>query len=366
MKKKALVISNMYPGRISQTFGIFVKNQVEALRKKGMDIDVAVVKDPRMGKKYVLRKYGKWMLQILVKLLFKGRQYKLVHAHYVFPSGFFGLLFKKMFGAKLVITAHGGDIDKMPKKSPVIYKQTKRILQQADHIIAVGEALKDEMVHEFGVDETKISLMSMGVNRNVFAPVDQTQARETLGLTADQKMLLFAGNIIEAKGLLELTKAFQRLKQDDETLQLHFVGHPKEEGFFEKLQNYVKSEAIQNVHFHPAKPQKEVALWMSAADVFVLPSYIEGFGLVAVEAMSCQTPVVGSDVGGLSYLLKNEAGVLVQPKNVDSLTEGVKKVLYNDEIREQLLINGEQKAKLNDEDHLTDRLHEIYEQIGAN
>ena len=365
-KKNILVITNMYPGKISSTFGIFVKNQVEALRKRNMNIDVAAVKDPRMGKKNVLRKYLKWMLRILSVLLLKGKTYNLVHVHYVFPSGMFGLWFKKLFGTKLVVTAHGGDIDKMPKKSPFIYKQTKSVLLQADHVIAVGEALREEMIQEFGVNPSKISLMSMGVNREIFASVPQAEAKEKLGLSQDKQQLLFVGNIIEAKGMLELLSAYKQAKQNIETLELHLVGSPKQEAFLNQMKEIIERENMKDVYFQGGKPQQEVALWMSAADAFVLPSHIEGFGLVAVEAMSCHTPVIGTDVGGLSYLLQNDHGFLVHPKDAGSLAEGIEKVIQDKNLQQLLINNGEKRARENDQEVLVDRLQEIYQKIGAN
>ncbi|MFC0525296.1 glycosyltransferase [Pontibacillus salicampi] len=364
--KKILVITNMYPGRISKTFGIFVKNQVEALRSHGTDVDVAAVDDPRMGKPNVLKKYTKWMLQTMRQLVSKGKQYDVVHAHYVFPSGFLALAFKKLFGTKLVVTAHGGDIDKMPHKNAFIFNQTKNILQNADHIIAVGEALKEEIVQTFGADEQRVTIMSMGVNRDVFTPTNQQAAKQRLGLDPNKKSLLYVGNIIEAKGLRELLQAYSSIKAKDADTALHFVGSPKKEAFLQELKQTIEEQTIEDVYFLGPKPQQEVALWMSAADVFVLPSYIEGFGLVAVEAMSCNTPVVGTDVGGLSYLLRNDHGVLVEPKNEASLQEGIERVLYNKELQHTLTTNGEKQAQDNDQEVLTKRLQEIYEKIGEN
>jgi glycosyltransferase involved in cell wall biosynthesis len=364
--KRVLVITNMYPGRISNTFGIFVKNQVEALKEKGISIDVAAVNDPRMGKKFVLLKYMKWLLNILRILVTKGKRYDLIHAHYVFPSGWLALLFKRLLGSKLVVTAHGGDIDKMPKKNKWIFKQTQKVLQNSDHIIAVGEALRDEIVSDFKVDASKITVMSMGVNRQVFAPSDKSQAQNQLNLSPDRKHLLYVGNIIEAKGLLELIRAYNGAKEKAQHLELHLIGAPKQESFKKQLQDVIREENIEGVQFHGPKTQKEVALWMSAADLFVLPSYIEGFGLVAVEAMSCHTPVVGTDVGGLSYLLKDNHGVLVKPKDIASLQHGIQTVLDDPSLERVLITNGEKRAKENDQSQLLNKLQEIYTKIGAN
>ncbi|MFC7062975.1 glycosyltransferase [Halobacillus seohaensis] len=363
--QKILVITNMYPGKRNKTFGIFVKNQVTSLRARQFDVDVAAVKDPRVGKKYVAWKYLKWILRMVLLLITKGRKYDVIHAHYVFPSGWFGRLLKKITGAKLVVTAHGGDIDKMPKKSAFIHTQTKHILHDADHIIAVGEGLKQEMIREFKAPESLITVMSMGVNRQVFFPVDKNQAKQNLDLEESHTHLLFVGNIIEAKGLLELVTAFGQLKMNNDKLNLHIVGQPKQESFLNELKTILRKDNIKDVHFHGTLPQNEVAKWMSAADIFVLPSYIEGFGLVAVEAMSCRTPVVGTDVGGLSHLLKDNHGILVKPKNTSSLREGIQRLLEDPSLQKKLIENGEHQAQENDQDVLINLLCKVYEKIGA-
>lgn len=352
----------MYPSEKNATFGIFVKNQVEAIKQRNIHVDVAAITDQRMGKLYVIKKYLKWLLINLFFLLFKGRKYDVVHAHYVFPSGLFGLWFKKLYRTKLVVTAHGGDIDKMARKGPFFFKQTKKILENADSIIAVGEKLKQDIVNDFEINEEKIALINMGVNRKVFKPVNKAEAKQELQLTKNDLHILFVGNKIKAKGLAELVDAYKKLKEKYSNLQLHIIGPNKEPRFLADLQNKVKEEEIDSIYFYPPIEQSEIALWMSAADIFVLPSYIEGFGLVALEAMSCHTPVVGSDVGGLSYLLRSGAGVLVEPKNADSLKAGIEKLIVSETLREQIVIQGEKVANENDEEKQINKLLAIYGQ----
>lgn len=123
-------------------------------------------------------------------------------------------------------------------------------------------------------------------------------------------------------------------------MELHLVGSVKEERYLQELKDSVQQENSSLIHFHGPKDQQTVAAWMAAADVFTLPSYIEGFGLVALEAMSCHTPVVGSDVGGLSHLLAGDRGVLVEPKSVSSLQAGIQRVMEDELLRKRLIENG--------------------------
>ena len=89
---------------------------------------------------------------------------------------------------------------------------------------------------------------------------------------------------------------------------------------------------MEDIHFKEPLGQADLSLWMSASDTLALPSHHEGFGLVALEAMASGTKVVGTDVGGLSYLLKDGAGILVEPENPDSLAKGLWNALDADTV----------------------------------
>ncbi|MGY3715239.1 glycosyltransferase [Sutcliffiella cohnii] len=357
--KKVLVLSNMFPSKQSKTYGIFVENQVKALVERGLEVDVIAVTNPNSSKSNVILKYIGWFLKTFFNLIIKGKKYDIIHAHYVFPTGLLGLLYKKILGKKLIVTAHGGDIDKMAKKNEKIRKWTNQILTESDHVIAVGHELQKTIHNEFNVPLDKLSIINMGVNRNMFTPTPKMEAKIRCNIPTDSKPILFVGNIIEQKGLLELMEAFKKIKKVIPEASLYFIGSQKDKNFVEKLEKL--SSTVNDVVIMEAKPQEEVALWMSAAEVFVLPSHIEGFGLVALEAMSCHTPVVGTDVGGLSYLLKDNAGILVEARNSLSLYEGILSILQSTKLQINLTQNGEQLANLYDQKNIIDQLLSVYE-----
>jgi len=359
---KVLVITNMYPSEKAPSFGVFIKNQVEEIRNRGFSVDVIGIKDYRMGRLFTIKKYLTWIMKILSKLM-RWKKYDIIHCHYVFPSGLFGLMFKKVYGAKVIVTAHGGDIDKMARKNKFIFNQTSKILKNVDHIIAVGEKLKQDIISDFKIDENKISVNNMGVNRAIFSPLPKDEAKKKINLSNKYKHILFVGNLIKAKGLEELIGAYKLLKDKYPEIQLHLIGENKEPGFLAGLKEQIQRENIKDVHFYPPMDQRKLAIWLSAADLFVLPSHMEGFGLSALEAMSCHTPVVGSDVGGLTYLLGSGAGWLVEPKSVESLKEGIEKVLNDRELSETLVKNGEQRARSYNLNKQLDTLIQIYENI---
>jgi glycosyltransferase involved in cell wall biosynthesis len=355
-----LIISNMYPSENSPTFGIFVKNQVNALVKEGVQVDVLAITNASTKKQDVIRKYLSWLIRGIF-LLFKGYRYHTVHAHYVFPSGLIGLFFKLVWRSKLVVTAHGGDIDKMAKKSPLIQKVTTFILHKADFVIAVGQRLYQEVQDHYQVEPKKLLLLSMGVNRNIFRKIAEKESMKSkLKLNKNSSVILFVGNITLDKGLIDLVKAFALVKKQISQAELHLIGSTKNKPFVEELTTIIKEDRIEGIVFHEPKPQQDIAEWMNAADVFVLPSYIEGFGLVALEAMACGTPVVASNVGGLSYLLNNGSGILIPPSDSQALSEGISQVLTNKTKRDFLIENGLKRAEEHDQQTIINKLKEIY------
>lgn len=331
---KIIVLSNMYPSSNHPTFGIFVKNQVGLLNEVGVDTKVVAIQDPGKGKLTKLFKYSSWFIRAMFQTWKNRKTIDLVHAHYIFPTGVVAYLGKKWFGVPYVVTAHGGDIDQMPKKSPRIAAWTKKILQHADQVIAVGEKLKEDVVHDFEVEESKVHVVSMGVDPEVFHVRPQEIARETLQLSKEATILLYVGNVIRAKGIIELIEAYELARKENEQLLLYIVGSQKDTSFVQEVQALIQEKQLEEgIHLVGPQPQKTLARWMAAADVFVLPSYHEGFGLVALEAMAVGTPVVGSNVGGLPYLLANDAGILVEPQNSQSLAKGIEQALSRPEER---------------------------------
>ena len=321
--RKIVVFSNMYPSQKHPTFGLFVKNQVGLLQSTGLDVDVVAIQNPGKGKIQALKKYMTWFCRSFLYMMKNRKNLSLTHAHYAFPTGIISLVGKKVFGIPYVVTVHGGDIDKMAAKSQRIADMTKNILGQAESVIVVGDKLREDVINNFDVPETNVHIMSMGVDTSVFTYVAKLEARENLALPIEEKILIFVGNVIQAKGLLELVEAFDSLKMSFPDSSLYVIGSQKDSQFVEELRLFIREKDVEDIHFKEPLGQADLALWMSAADALVLPSHHEGFGLVALEAMSAGTKVVATNVGGLSYLLKDRAGILVEPKNPDSLAKGL-------------------------------------------
>ena len=357
--KKVLVISNMYPTEEHLAYGIFVKNQVEQLQATGVETLLAVNTNPATGKVNVLKKYAAWAWNVWQVFRANKREIGLTHSHYVFPSGLFSYYLKKRHNIPYIVTAHGGDINKMAKKNARIRSFTENILQHADHVIAVGEELAQTIEKEFGVSRDRLTVMSMGIDRTVFAkPASKSAVATKLGMDPNKQNFLFVGNIILEKGVEELVVAFKKLvQQHPHKAALYCVGSTKDVNFTTHVKELADGQA--DIHFIEPMPQQKLAEYFQAADVFVLPSYIEGLGLVALEAMSCGTPVVASDVGGLHYMLQDDVGVLVPPKDDLLLHNALKQIVDNG----KLLVNEDKVVQLletHDAKQIIERLTVLY------
>ncbi|MEO4054151.1 glycosyltransferase [Solibacillus sp. CAU 1738] len=356
--KKALIISNMYPSQDHLSYGIFVKNQVQQLNEAGIETLLAVNNDPATGKKNVIKKYSKWALNVWSTFRKNKRDISITHAHYVFPSGLFSYYLKKRYNVPYIVTAHGGDINKMAKKNSRIKNYTANILQNADHVIAVGEELAQTIQSEYDVPENRITVMSMGIDRTVFKETDKRTAQLALGMDPERTNFLFVGNIIQEKGVEELVTAFNTLDaQHPNKSALYCIGSTKDANFTTKVKQLKTSD---NIHFIEPMPQTELARYFQAASIFVLPSYIEGLGLVALEAMSCGTPVIASEVGGLKYILANNTGVLVSPKDASALEQAMSSALQGIQVDEAKV---QQLLETHDAKNIVQRLTTLYKQI---
>ena len=358
---KVVVFSNMYPSAEHPTYGIFVKNQVEQLKNDGIDLQVIAIHDPGRGKIGKITKYLSWGTQSLLYTMRHKKNISITHAHYAFPTGMVSLLAKKLFGIPYIVTLHGGDLDKMAKKSPRIAAFTKSILEQSSAVIVVGEKLRDDVINDYGIAADKVDVMSMGVDTNVFKPMGQEEVRLLLDVPLNERVILFVGNVIEAKGTGELVEAFERLQQSHDDLLLYIVGSQKDRRFASELKERVA--ANPDIRFKEPVSQTELAKWMSAADILALPSYHEGFGLVALEALASGAKVVATRVGGLPYLLGDGAGKLVEPRDAQALADGLEEMLGHEVSREQHDLI-QQVIKQHSSEEIIRRLKEIYARNG--
>lgn len=226
----------------------------------------------------------------------------------------------------------------------------------------MGPALYREVVTTYNVPEYRVSLLNMGVNRMIFYP--RKEEASPFHQVDGEIHLLFVGNLVKEKGVEELLSAISVLQQSGENIHLHLIGAAKNQAYEQRLHACVDALELRDItHFHGPKPQDEVARFMTHADLFVLPSHMEGFGLVALEAMACGTPVVASHVGGLSHLLSEGAGTLAAPKNITSLTSAIHHSLTQPELLKNQINKGFEKANRYDTHTINQDVIRLYDQV---
>jgi D-inositol-3-phosphate glycosyltransferase len=253
--------------------------------------------------------------------------YDLVHSHY-WLSGHVGWLAAQRWGVPLVNAMHTmakvknaalarGDTPEPPAR---VIGETQ-IVRAADRLIANTAEEAGDLVRHYDADPGRTAVVHPGVNLERFCPADgRAAARARLGLPQDALIPLFAGRIQPLKAPDILLRAAALLVEEDPALRARLVipvvGGPSGSGLArpERLHKLAAKLGISDmVRFHPPVGQEQLADWYRAASVLVMPSYSESFGLVAVEAQACGTPVVAAAVGGLPVAVRDKvSGFLVE------------------------------------------------------
>ncbi|MFF4225954.1 D-inositol-3-phosphate glycosyltransferase [Streptomyces sp. L500] len=245
--------------------------------------------------------------------------YDLVHSHY-WLSGHVGWLAAERWGVPLVHAMHtmakvknaalaAGDT---PEPAARVIGETQ-IVRAADRLIANTRGEADELVHHYDADPERVAVVHPGVNLDRFRPAGgRAAARERLDLPADALIPLFAGRIQPLKAPDVLLRAvavlLDRRPELRSRIVVPVVGGPSGSGLAkpEGLQKLAARLGVADVvRFRPPVGQDRLADWYRAASVLVMPSYSESFGLVAVEAQACATPVVAAAVGGLPVAVRD-------------------------------------------------------------
>ncbi|MBI5930985.1 MAG: glycosyltransferase [Chloroflexi bacterium] len=214
------------------------------------------------------------------------------------------------------------------------------IINRADRLIAATPAERMQMLWLYRADRRRIETVSPGVDLMRFHPMDKALARQKVGLHADEKMLLFVGRIEPLKGVDTICEALAHLKAGSpDTLQgvrmVIIGGDPLDMAHQEMQRIRAKCRDLgleETMVFIGAKDQDTLPYYYNAAQALIMPSDYESFGMVALEAMACGTPVIASQVGGLAFLVRDgQTGYLVPVREPAVLAEAIHKIVRNPE-----------------------------------
>jgi D-inositol-3-phosphate glycosyltransferase len=259
------------------------------------------------------------------------------------------------------------------REGPYRVDGEKQVLSRADLIIVATPAERSQLQFLYQADAGKMVIIPPGVDTEHFYPIPKDEARDYIGVDRDDCMALFVGRIEPLKGIDTLMKAVSLLGMHDAKNPFYVViigGDPNvapEEMTEEmsRLQRLCDELCLgQMALFWGKRAQDTLPYYYSAAEVLLVPSHYESFGMVALEAMACGTPVIASQVGGLAYLVKDgETGYHVPFDSPEVLSEKLGALLCNFELGEKM---GEQAAIYAKEyawEKIAAKIIEVYEDV---
>jgi len=256
----------------------------------------------------------------------RNQKADVILASWAYPDGVASAILAKLLGKPFFIQVLGSDINKYADKG-WREKQIVWACNKANGVFSVSQALKNKLI-EIGVQPEKIHVAYNGVDHKRF----------TINtLVRKENSLLYVGNLVHDKGIMELIDAFIILSQSNDLLRLVVAGDGKMMSeIVDKLREH---NIINKTELLGSVSHSDIPMLMQQATTLILPSYAEGLPNVVVEAMSCGTPVVATNVGGIPEAVNENTGILVDPRDVPQLTKAISSVLIKEwsaeEVRSQ-------------------------------
>lgn len=305
----------MYPTPEQPAFGTFVRDQVQALRRAGVEIDVLFINGRKNRFNYLWGLFRLWWMLL-------RKPYHLVHAHHAI-SGFVARL---QFMYPIVVTYHGGEVrDHACTWLKIPGRCARRLF---DWVIVVN---KDEKELIFNND-SQVIVIPCGVDFDRFQPAPQDAARAQLELPTEKTLLLWAGEHWQPEKNLELLEAsLHILKQCLPDVELVLVS---------------------------GKPHSVIPTYMNACDVLVLTSWSEGSPMVIKEAMACNVPIVSTDVGDVAEVIGEVEGCYLTEPNPEDVADKLFKVLKRNQ-----RTHGRDKIRYLGSGPVTHRIIEVYNKL---
>jgi L-malate glycosyltransferase len=295
--------------------------------------------------------------------LVKKYDVSLIHAHWIIPQGVVGWMLKKFYRIPLIVTVHGSDL--FPLKHPVYKYFQEKVLNVCDVCTVNSKSTKNEIVKRFPKFTKKIYVIPMGVDFKLFS---RRSIGTKKGKYSDKKIILYVGRLNEQKGLKYLIEAMVAVKNRFPKAILLIIG---EGAYKSELEKILKSAEMEDyVEFLGGMNHDKIAEYYNLSDVFVLPSIeskigTEGQGLVLIEAMASKVPVIGTNTGGIRFLVKNNVdGILVKQKSSEEIANAITRLLTNNGLSNKLTENAFKFTKDSYSwDSISEKFNELYKEL---
>lgn len=294
----------------------------------------------------------------------ENTRYDILHSHY-WLSGVAAMQLARRWDVPHITMFHTlGRLKQLANpheiEPSIRLEMERRLIQQADRIIASTDEERMQIIRHCGATPGHVQVIPCGVDLKRFMPQDQQQAREKLGLKRHQPLLLFVGRLDPFKGPDLLLRAAAMMEKE---VQVMIVGG-KTTGDNEVAQLRELAAQLKigdRVLFTGARPQHELPVIYSAADVTVIPSYHESFGLAAVESLACGTPVVATRAGGLTTVVHHgETGYLV-PHCPGFFAERLDTLLKNPDLLEHMRLAARPSVLQFSWKNVASQVRDVYE-----
>jgi D-inositol-3-phosphate glycosyltransferase len=281
----------------------------------------------------------------------KGIHYDLIHSHYWMSGIAAGFLqeewhvpvihmFHTLGYMKNTIARHVDEIE-----GPYRMKGEQKVMDLADKIIAATPAEVKQLTTHYHVDQDKITVIPPGVDCSHFYPIPKDEAKAVIGIPPESRMILFVGRIEPLKGVETLLRAISIMREECNLEECPYhvaiIGGETNEQQSETDSELFRLKSLchdlgldETVIFLGKRDQNTLPYYYSAAEMLVMPSYYESFGMVALESMACGTPVVASNIGGLAYLVQDGVtGFTVSGRNDKALARRLSQLLFDQELQ---------------------------------
>ena len=307
----------------------------------------------------------------------RGLQYDLIHSHY-WMSGIAGGDLKTNWNVPVVHMFHTLGVMKQrvarqTEEAEGDYREAgeRQVLHLADRIVAATPAELAQLQWLYQAETRKIEVIPPGVDLSHFYPIPRDEARAYIGVPPCDQMLLFVGRVETLKGIDALIEALALMRQSGEQVCLAVIGGDPDlspealSDEMTRLQAMREQYGLQeSVAFLGRKSQDTLPYYYSAAEAVVVPSHYESFGMVALEAMACGTPVVASQVGGLAFLVQDGiTGFTVPVDEPGTLAARLTELVQNPGLREQMGHQAAVFAREYDWEKITERMIKLYKEV---
>ena len=327
---KILVMTNMYPHEEDPTCGIFIQEQVEALRRNGVNLDVLFIKGLKRRSNYLLG-----IFEFLKRI--HQHEYSLIHAHHTYCA----LIARIQRRLPILLTFHEGEIaeeigilERIRNygiwKIPIFSKGLKRwICRRVDGLISVFPDGRTLLGREDAL------VIPCGIDLHLFKPLKKEEARKMLNLPQDEKILLFPANPRRPEKRYDIAEqAYEIVKRE--------------------FQN-IRMIALRNI------PRKKLPLYLNSADLMILTSDYEASPMVIKEAMAVNLPIVSLDVGDVAEMIQETKGCFISKQNPEDFASLVKEVLKNGNSRTK----GRERILELDNEKIAKRILEVYQRVAV-